>query len=235
MTDHFREIYATQAARYDAMVQREDHAGNLLPALRALHPLDGATVVEFGAGTGRLTRLLSPLVGRVFACDIAPAMLEVAAESLAADAPHVFPVVADNRALPVKTGCADVAIAGWSFGHFVDWYGDSWRAEIGQCLAEMRRVLAPDGVAIILETLGTGSETPSPPTPGLALYYDWLEAEHGFTPSWIRTDYRFASVDEADSLTRFFFGDALADSIRRESLVDLPECTGVWSQQIGQE
>jgi hypothetical protein len=29
-------------------------------------------------------------------------------------------------------------------------------------------------------------------------------------------------------LTRFFFGDALADRVRRENLVSLPESTGIW-------
>jgi hypothetical protein len=84
-------------------------------------------------------------------------------------------------------------------------------------------------MAMILETLGTGSETPSPPTHGLATYYAWLEEEHGFTRTWLRTDYKFATLDEADMLTRFFFGDELADRVRREALVILPECTGIWS------
>ena len=51
---------------------------------------------------------------------------------------------------------------------------------------------------------------------------------HGFNATWIRTDYEFASVPEAEELTRFFFGDALADRIEREQLLILPECTGLW-------
>ena len=42
----------------------------------------------------------------------------------------------------------------------------------------------------------------------------------------IRTGYRFESL--AEDLTRFFFGDALADRVAREGLVILPECTGIW-------
>jgi len=44
----------------------------------------------------------------------------------------------------------------------------------------------------------------------------------------IRTDYRFASLPEAEDLTRFFFGDGLADRVADEALVVLPECTGIW-------
>ena len=44
----------------------------------------------------------------------------------------------------------------------------------------------------------------------------------------IRTDYRFASVQEAVELTRFFFGDELADRVRVEDWLVLPENTGIW-------
>jgi len=86
---------------------------------------------------------------------------------------------------------------------------------------------------IILETLGTGSETPAPPTPGLAAYYNWLEETRNFALKWIRTDYQFASVGEGEQLTRFFFGDAMADRIAKEGLLTLPECTGIWWKKKG--
>jgi len=63
--------------------------------------------------------------------------------------------VADNRQLPVSDGVADVSIAGWSFGHFTGWYPSTWRVEIEQAIEQLRRVLRPDGVMIIIETLGT--------------------------------------------------------------------------------
>ena len=136
--------------------------------------------------------------------------------------------VADNRALPVVNRVADISIAGWSLGYCTTWYAQSWRREIGQALAEMKRVLRPGGTVVILETLGTGSERPCPPTDALAAYYAWLEREHGFSSTWIRTDYRFQSLSEAQESTRFFFGDEFADRISRENWVILPECTGIW-------
>jgi hypothetical protein len=62
----------------------------------------------------------------------------------------------------------------------------------------------------------------------LADYYGRLERQHGFQRQWIRTDYQFHSVSEAERLTRFFFGDQLADRIVSEKLTRLPECTGIW-------
>jgi len=52
--------------------------------------------------------------------------------------------------------------------------------------------------------------------------------EHLFSRVRIRTGYRFESLAEAEDLTRFFFGDALADRAASEGLVILPECTGMW-------
>lgn len=226
MPDHFQTIYAGQADSYDRLVAREDYQGNLLPALNAICSLAGLDVIEFGAGTGRLTRLLAPHVQRICAFDLSHHMLSVGRDTLPE---HIRGrlAVGDNRRMPVRAACADLVIAGWSFGHLVGWTPDHWQAGIGAALAEMQRILRPGGVAVILETLGTGSAEPHPPTDGLAAYYAWLEAQ-GWSATWARTDYRFASLDEADALTRFFFGDALADRVRHDNLVILPECTGLW-------
>ena len=225
----FEEIYAQHADAYDALIEREDYQGHLLPALAAITPLDGARVVEFGAGSGRLTRLLAPLVQRIRAFDASAHMLSVAEAHLTAMGVSNWELgVADNKRLSVEDDEADIAIAGWSFGHAVGWFPDSWRDEIGAAVDEMARVLRPGGTAIILETMTTGSETPAPPTEGLATYYHWLETERGFSSTSIRTDYQFESLDEADRLTRFFFGDDLADRVRRANWVILPENTGIW-------
>lgn len=233
MTDHFKHIYASGAAQYDALVSREDHQGHLLPAIEAIRPLDGLDVVEFGAGTGRLTRLIAPRVKSVRAYDDSAHMLEAAAQTLTGMGLANWHVAqADNRALPEEDHSADVTLAGWSFGHMVGWSPDHWRDNIGAMLSEMRRITRPGGVLIILETLGTGTATPAPPTAGLAEYYQWLEEVHGFARTWLRTDYAFMSVGEAEQLTRFFFGDALADRIAAEGVLVLPECTGLWWQHL---
>ncbi|MCP4427844.1 MAG: class I SAM-dependent methyltransferase [Chloroflexi bacterium] len=237
----FKRIYATQATEYARLVAREDWQGNLLSALAEIlpalnapkRPLTNLNVVELGAGTGRITRLLAPRARQITALDISPHMLGAAQDNLdlaglGKPARSVHLAAADNRHLPIAAQTADLALAGWSLGHFVGWHPQDWREQIGQALAEMKRVLRPGGTLILIETLGTGRETPQPPHNELAAYYRWLEDELGFSTTWIRTDYRFASVDEADILTRFFFGDELADRIRRQQITLLPECTGLW-------
>ncbi|MBE2220535.1 MAG: class I SAM-dependent methyltransferase [Anaerolineae bacterium] len=222
MSTNFKQIYATQAANYDAMVSCEDYQGNLWTALRQIRDFAGLMAVDVGAGTGRMTRLLAPHVERITAVDISPHMLQQANLRLTA--------VADACHLPFKSSSADVAIAGWALGHSVGWYPDSWQTVIGQAIASMRRVLRPTGSLIVIETMGTGTETAVPPHAGLAAYYHWLENDLGFHHTTIATDYQFSSVTQAIALTQFFFGDALAEKIQQQQLTILPEFTGIWWQ-----
>ncbi len=224
MKAHYSDIYDNEAARYDALVSREDHAGNLLPALQCLASLAGATVVEMGAGTGRLTALLAPEAGHVVAFDGAAAMVEQASSrGLGA---HVSFAVADHRALPVEDDFADLVLEGWAFGHLLD---EGLHAAAA-ALDEAERVVRPGGVVVLVETLGTGRTEPAPPSPALAEFFAWLESTRGYRRSWVRTDYRFDSVDEAEALCRFFFGDRLADQVVAAGSPVVPECTGLWSR-----
>ncbi|HEU4726430.1 MAG TPA: methyltransferase domain-containing protein, partial [Kofleriaceae bacterium] len=152
------EIYAGHAEEYDALVRAEDADGALIPALEAIHPLAGAAVLEVGVGTGRIARAIVRRVGRLVAVDRAPAMLAVARRHLSGldEAAPWELHEADARALPVAAGWADVAIAGWVFGHFRSWMADDWQAQVAQALDEMRRALRPGGALIVIETLGTG-------------------------------------------------------------------------------
>jgi hypothetical protein len=139
---------------------------------------------------------------------------------------------ADNRALPLQGGSVEIGIEGWSFGHLAAWYPDSWRQEAHQAIREMLRVIHSGGAAILLETMGTGRETPEPPSSGLAEFYKMLETELGFSATTIRTDYQFESVDEAVELTGFFFGNDLAQRVEQQQLTILPECTGIWWRKV---
>lgn len=225
----YQQIYASDAARYERLVAAEDWQGRLLPAIADIVPLAGALVVEVGAGTGRLTRLLSPCVKHVHALDRSGHMLQHAGEHLRRECRGNWSLaLADNHDLPIGSRCADIAIAGWSFGHSTVWNERGWRAEVDRALGEMLRVLRPGGKAIILETLGTGSETPQPPTENLAAFYRWLESEGGFARRWLRTDYRFGSLQEARELLGFFFGEDFAGQAPLSASFVLPECTGIW-------
>lgn len=229
MGDHFRKIYRCQPAQYERLVAREDQHGNLFAALNEIIPLHGLNVVEFGAGTGRVTRLLSVLVERIFAFDIEPAMLERAMSlMLATGMTNWSLALGDNTGMPVSSNCADLVIEGWSFAHVMEWQPQDWQRYASAMLAEMRRIVKPGGTAILVETLGTGRRQPQAPTAELARLYEFWQTERGFKQRWIRTDYQFATAAEADELTRFFFGAEFADKYMTPPSLILPECTGIW-------
>lgn len=225
----YERIYNEQAAEYERLVSREDYQGNILAALKQIRPLEGLDVVDLGAGTGRMTCMLAPLVRTIRAYDASAHMLEVAVAKLSASGLQNWQTgIADHRELPVDDQTADLVISGWSIVYTVVGYKETWRHELGKALAETKRVLRPGGTIIILETLGTGYEIPTPPD-DLRSYLAFLGEEAGFSSTWIRTDYLFESLAEAKALATFFFGEDMVEKIKGdETRVILPECTGIW-------
>jgi ubiquinone/menaquinone biosynthesis C-methylase UbiE len=223
------EIYQSQAEGYERLIQREDCQHNLLPALLAIAPMQGKDLIDMGAGTGRLTCMLTGLANSIIGLDTSPPMLRVAQSKLRPSSMGRWQLaVGDNRKMPIRDEAADVVLAGWTFGHATVWYGDRWREEIGPAIGEMLRLLRPGGTGVICETLGTGSTEPAAPTATLAAYYHFLESELGFSRETIPTDYQFSSLEDAFETIGFFFGSELAAKVRSNHWVVVPEWTGLW-------
>lgn len=221
------EIYKTEGDKYEALIAREDHLGNILKTLREITPLEDRLVLDLGAGTGRLAGLLAPHVSRVRAFDISEEMLRVCREKFIASGLTNWQVdVADHRKLPVEDHSANLVVSGWSLSYLAVWNPETWRTELETWMTEMRRVLMPGGFIVLYESLGTGNEAPIK-LEHLKDFYPWLD-EVGFQNKWIRTDYKFESLAEAEELSRFFFGDELGDKVVQNNWMVLPECTGVW-------
>ncbi|HSM55490.1 MAG TPA: methyltransferase domain-containing protein [Candidatus Sulfomarinibacteraceae bacterium] len=228
--DHFVEVYRRKAEAYQRMIAAEDVEGNLLPALQAVADFRGRRVVDLGSGTGRLPLLLATEGARVVGVDLHRAMLEESRRQRRRTGEQWSLVQADMQAVPLAGGCADVVTAGWAIGHFTAWYKEEWEVRVSQILRQMQRVAAPAGILIVLETLGTGRRQPAPPAPRLRRYYEYLESAWGFRRQEIRTDYQFATVEDAVAATEFFFGPALSEAIRANGWARVPEWTGVWSR-----
>jgi ubiquinone/menaquinone biosynthesis C-methylase UbiE len=227
VSDEQAAVYQTRAAEYDALITAEDADGALPRALHELVRVDGKTVADVGAGTGRFARLLAGRAEHVHLIDRAAPMLDVARERLAAAGhTNVTLHVSDARTLPLETASVDLAVAGWVFGHFPHWMPANWQDEVSAALAEMRRVVKPGGPIVIVETLGTGRETPRTHEK-LDPYFAWLEAR-GFTRTVLRTDYVFADVETAAKICGAFFGEALVSAIREKQWSRVPECTAMF-------
>ncbi|MCC6299982.1 MAG: methyltransferase domain-containing protein [Anaerolineales bacterium] len=222
-----RKIYQTDGDRYEALIAREDHQGNIMKALEEIINPDNLDILDLGAGTGRLAVMLAPRARSIRAFDISGEMLRVCRQRLESSGLSNWQVeIADHRQLPIANHSADLVVSGWSVSYLAVWNPETWRDELEKWLGEMKRVLRRGSPIVLFESLGTGNESPVKLS-HLENFYQWLD-EVGFQNKWIRTDYKFESLAEAEELSRFFFGDELGDKVRQNEWVILPECTGVW-------
>ena len=108
---------------------------------RAPLELDGARVLELGAGTGKNTAWLAPRAAHVTALDLSPAMLDQARKHVPSG-PVEFIEHDITAPWPVKTGEFDIVLANLVLEHIAD---------LAPILAEAWRVLKPGGALYISE------------------------------------------------------------------------------------
>ena len=229
--DHYINIYSNHADIYHRMIAAEDVDGNLLPALQKVAPFSGKRVLDLGSGSGRIPLLAHPKAEQIIALDLHRGMLKEQQVQRERQNGTWELLQGDLRVLPFPENSFDLITAGWAIGHFQSWHNASWHAQVDKAISEMLRVVKPDGALIIIETLTTGSTIPAPPTERLGEYYNRLESKWGFTRQEVSTDYQFQDLEEAVSLSEFFFGEALAKKVQDNNWVRLPEWTGVWGKQ----
>ncbi len=112
----------------------------LLPRLHAFLPV--RTLLEIAPGTGRWTQYLRRHCERLVGVDLAPNCVRACEERFAADPASSF-YVNDGKSLPMdEDGSVDLV---FSFDSLVHVEADVIRAY----LAEIRRVLVPDGIAFL--------------------------------------------------------------------------------------
>ena len=231
MSEQQRKIYQSEGDRYEALISREDYQGNISRAIDEIINVNGLDILDLGAGTGRLTLLLAPRAKSVRAFDASGEMLRVCRDRLVASGLSNWQVdVADHRQLPVQDRSADLVVSGWSVSYLSVWNQENGAMELNNWLDEMKRVLRQNGTIILLESLGTGNEEPIR-LEHVESTYQWLDA-NGFQNKWIRTDYRFESVEEAADLAGFFFGEEMMARVLERQSPILPECTGVWWRTV---
>lgn len=116
-------------------------------AKRLLERLDGLrfqprTILEIGCADGRQCRALKQRFpgARVIGLDFSPGMLDQARSGRGWWKKRYELIRAGGARLPLADGCMDLVYANLSLG---------WIPEPEQALAEMRRVLRPDGLALV--------------------------------------------------------------------------------------
>ncbi len=165
-------------------------------ALLDLLPLGpDASVLDLGAGTGKLTRLLTTRYARVVAVEPLARMRAILERVVPAAESH--PGTAE--AIPLPDGAVDGVFAGQAF----HWFAND------EALAEIARVLRPGGVLSLIWN-GPDEERASPlPEPYLA-YLDELRAIAAFndSPPW------------QDVLARGPFGEVHENAVPHDHVLD---------------
>jgi SAM-dependent methyltransferase len=135
-----RDYWETHAAEWAESARTPDHDVFYWhysePSFLAFVPPPGRLTLDVGCGEGRLARALIAAGHRVVAIDGSLTLAELAAIT----EPTVSVAQADATALPAKAGAADLVL---SFMVLMD------VEDLDSSVAELARVLAPDGVLCV--------------------------------------------------------------------------------------
>lgn len=126
----------------DEWTASEGWKAGLIAAVLEPNVPDGARVLEIGPGAGRWTGVLLGRASRLVAVDISAACIEACRERFAAYGSAEFHYTSGADLAPVADASVDVV---WSFDVFVHINA----AEVEAYLAEIARVLAPGGRAVL--------------------------------------------------------------------------------------
>ena len=144
---YVRQLFATIADRYDFITRflsygRDRHWKRKLVSLacpeRALETLEPMGALDLACGTGDIAALLATRGVRVVGLDITHRMLQLGR----ARQPNIMFVTGDMLALPFGDAMFDIVTTGYGLRNVPD---------IGKAIAEIARVLKPEGVLLSLD------------------------------------------------------------------------------------
>jgi ubiquinone/menaquinone biosynthesis C-methylase UbiE len=232
MLPDYDVLFADQAEKYDRFIAAEDYEGNLLHALKRLGRLNREqAVADLGTGTGRIAFLVAPIVRHVYGIEPVGGMLRFAeTKKQKLGVKNVDFLPGEHRDLPLPDHSIDLIIEGWAFLRAFSCAYPEWRSEFEAIVQETKRVLRPRGAVIFIETMGSLHIWDEAPV-RTALLYDYFEKELGLKRAIIRTDYKFANMEDAIDLGTFFFGDEVGAEIRQIGDPIVPEATAIWHRR----
>lgn len=139
--------------------------------LWALAPTSGDTIADLGSGTGFFTDDVAPHADTMYAVDVQQAMHDYYEEKGMPE--NVEPVTTAIEELPFENSAVDAAFSTMTYHEFAS----------DDALAEIHRVLAPDGRLTIVDWSAAGTGENGPPLDERYTVETAVEnlRDHGFT------------------------------------------------------
>ncbi len=204
MAEHWRRVYWEAPGIFEAFARAEDPEGRVAGALRLAATLDGRTVLEIGAGTGKLARRLSTACAAWIALEPERALL-----SRMMHGPSRLQAL--GQRLPLKTHSVQRVVAAWVLGYL-------GRSTVAEILAEVDRVLESGSGAGIwaIENAGSGEFQALRGFQAFEPGTRRLMDEFGFQlVESVPIQLAFPSSQEAERILRALCGDSVGEALAR--------------------
>lgn len=146
MNERIRKEFSRQAGAMS--ISPAFHSESVLARFsKAITALPAGRLLDLACGPGIVTGTIAPLVTEVVGVDATPEMIRLAKDHMAkAGLTNVLFQVALAESLPFRAGTFDTVVSRLSLHHFSD---------IPAVLAEVRRVLRPQGYFILADVLSS--------------------------------------------------------------------------------
>jgi len=224
-----KEIYDFHSIEYDELVTKEDYQNNLKNYLLNNFDFKNKSIIELGAGTGRLTKIYAKDSKNISIYDRSSHMMDKAKLNLKEFSESIKFGICDNLNINEIKEKADIILEGWSFGHTAIDKFETITDTIKELIDNCKSMLNSGGTIIIIETLGTNYNKPTETSPALSKLFSILENSYNFKRYVLRTDYKFDSEEDAKRVTSYFFGEKFAKNLKNAKNGIVKEYTGVWS------
>jgi len=133
-------------------------------------------VLDVGTGAGHLSFALAPLAARVVALDPSPAMLATVRRAAAARAlPQIETCEGAADALPFPAASFDLVSTRYSAHHWLN---------LPAALAQLRRVVKPDGFILVIDVLGEEQPLVDTFLQAIELFRDTSHVRDRSIPEW---------------------------------------------------
>ncbi|WP_377640316.1 class I SAM-dependent methyltransferase [Oryzobacter terrae] len=196
---------------YEVENLASDRAGVVDTTIVALHPLEGAVVLDVGCGSGFHLPRLAARGARVVGLEPHLPLVDRARARLAGSGLGAAVLAGDAEHLPVADRSVDVVHARWAY-----FFGAG--CEPG--LAEVERVLRPGGIACLVDNDATGSTFGSwfrrayPAYDPAAVQRFW--DRRGFTTERLTIHWTFDTRDDLEAVVRIELPPGPAEAVLAE-------------------